>query len=233
VLLRGDPFVGVLEDDCPSFAKAKALQGTQPKSPENGRLPGMGDQENKRPRWKWDLFGLALTVILSAVSLLKVEVPRFAFLTLLAGCCVLTWVIWDATSRLRGPFRVGIACIVLLISVCVSWQTFLLRRPDKPAVIQPVLTYKVPPKEPGIQPIQPPKQAVSQEVTVVLYNDANDPQFSVDGKPASPARYSSGFATLRLPEGTHIVHAEYSTRTCSATVTVRSGKRARSRQTVV
>jgi hypothetical protein len=58
---------------------------------------------------------------------------------------------------------------------------------------------------------------VLEEVSVVLYNDANDPAFSVDDKSMNPARYASGIATFRLPKGTHRIRAEYATRTCSLT----------------
>jgi|SRR6267154_1262855 len=64
------------------------------------------------------------------------------------------------------------------------------------------------------------KQPVLQEVTVILYNDANDPTFSVDDRPTRPTRYASGIATFSLPEGTHVIRAEYPARTCSATVSV-------------
>jgi hypothetical protein len=72
----------------------------------------------------------------------------------------------------------------------------------------------------GASSVPPRKQVALQEVTVFLYNDANDPIFSVDDSPTHPTRYASGIATFSLTAGTHVIRAEYSARTCSATVSV-------------
>jgi hypothetical protein len=62
------------------------------------------------------------------------------------------------------------------------------------------------------------KPPVLLEVTVVFYNDTSDPTFSVDDQPTRPTGYTSGIAKFHLPGGTHVIRAEYSTRTCSATL---------------
>jgi hypothetical protein len=179
----------------------------------------MDDQGSKGVERKRYLFALAVTLILGALSLLRAEIPRFAVMLLLAGCSIFIWLVWEVTARYRAAFRIAVVIVLLAISAYLSWQIYPVRKPDGPEAKQTVPTTSLPPVEsPRIPP--PPKQIVSQDVTVVLYNDANDPQFSVDGRPSSPTRYSSGIATFRLEEGTHLVRAEYSTRTCSATVSV-------------
>jgi hypothetical protein len=179
----------------------------------------MDDQGSKGVERKRYLFALALTLILGALSLLRAEIPRFAVTLLLAGCLIFTWLIWEATAKWRATFRVAVVVVLLAISAYMSWQIYPVKRPDGPLAKQTVPTTSLPRAEsPRIPP--PHKQTMSQDVTVVLYNDANDPRFSVDGKPSSPTRYSSGIATFRLEGGTHLVRAEYSTRICSATVSV-------------
>ncbi len=162
--------------------------------------------------------GLAATLIVGSVFFLRVDVPYVAFGLFLFGCCLLSWVIWSATSQWRRVFRAPTAIVALVILVFVAFKVFPSRKanvPEQPEVKEPTTTPPV-----DHRPVEPSKRPTSQEVTVVLYDDVNDPQFLVDGRPASPARYSSGIATLHLPAGTHIVPAEYSTRTCSATITV-------------
>lgn len=162
--------------------------------------------------------GLAVSFILGALSLLRADVPNFAVVLLLAGGSIFAWLIWNSTSEWRRLLRAVVVVGVLSISVYVSRKVYpsrntsILRR-NNTEVRSTVPVSDYPPPTPS-------KRPVSQDVTVVMYNDANDPQFSLDGKPVQPTRYSSGIATFRLQSGTHLVHAEYSTRICSASVTV-------------
>jgi hypothetical protein len=160
------------------------------------------------------LVGLAVAFIGVAFPFLAVEKTWVPFGLLLAGFVLLTSVTWSVTSKWRKVFQALATIVVALICAYMGSQVY----PESNSHHVQENKQPLPPFG-DLPPIEPSKRPVTQEITVFLYNDANDPQFSVDGRPASP-QYSSGIATLRLPAGTHNVHAEYSTRTCSATVTV-------------
>jgi acyl carrier protein len=54
------------------------------------------------------------------------------------------------------------------------------------------------------------------EFTLILRNDASDPQFYINDQASRPLSYSSGIATLRLPGGSYVLRAVYPNWTCSA-----------------
>ena len=182
-------------------------------------------------------------LIVGGISLLKIEFPRFAVALILAGCLIFTRLIWNATSKHRLTVRVATLVAAISISILVIWLVGRLSRTEDLAT-QPIATRRNVPESDLSQDKHIPETNASQdkkvedhksgvsnaggvssglafaEVTVIMYNGAADPEFSVDGRPKVPMNYSSGIARFQLPAGTHLIRAEYSNRVCSATVSI-------------
>jgi hypothetical protein len=170
--------------------------------------------------WYLGLVSLAATLVLASIALLKIDAPYFAFGLLVVGCGLLIWVTWALTAQWRNVFRAMTLILALLISACVTYRVYPARKPNalQGKNLNPpkneVLVVPTPPDNDHLH-VEHRKQPVSQEVTLVMYNDLSEPHFLLDGKPVQATRYASGIATFRLLGGIHLVQAEYSTRICA------------------
>jgi hypothetical protein len=175
----------------------------------------------------WDrglsLIGLAATCIAFALPFIGVPVPRWlGLLVLVTGCGIILWVLWQVSSRRHTAVRISVVSLVFAIYVLIGWGIYP-GKVSSGAAPKESISVQSPQSTSGPAPISTQSgPAVLHECTVVFYNGASDPEFSIDGKPSPPARYSSGIATFRLANGTYLIRAEYPARSCSATVSIPS-----------
>lgn len=173
------------------------------------------------------VFALAIAIAEGGLQWSRVPVPRLlGLLMLLIGFGLLAWCSW-AVGHLRHPV---LGAFALFIAVAFyGWMGWLSHQDysakDQTKVEPPNTTPNpmnktLAPLSRGTLTTASRSNAPLQEFTLILHNDATDPQFYVNELPGHPARYSSGIATFRLPGGSYRFRVEYPNWTCSAIVSV-------------
>ena len=171
------------------------------------------------------LLPLALTISIAGLQLSPWHVPRLLGTSLLlVGVALLAWCMW-AVSHQRHPV-LGILALAGVFTFCglMGWLSHReywknnQTKTEPPAIASPPSPKNSRTTNRNTSVTSSGAHDQLQELRLVLHNDATIPEFYINNQASRPLSYSSGIATLALPNGSYLVRAEYPNWTCTALV---------------